>query len=330
MAHRELDVAERQIIEGMLLAKAPMAKIAGKLSRHRSTIYREIARNRFADEEMPELDGYYGKIAQKNADERRHRRRKLARCPDLLAAVLEGFEAGWSPEQIAGRMQLEETPETVCHETIYSWVYSKDGQRENLARYLPRRRKKRRPRRVRKARGNIFPQDRAIQNRPDEIGSRETFGHWEGDLMIFRRELGSANVASLVERKTRFAVLFRNGDRRSKPLMSRLIDLFAPLPRPARQSITFDRGFEFVAWRELKKGMGTDAWFCDPQAPWQKGSVESLNGRARRYLPREIPVAALASHSMSEVCAKLNATPRKCLGYRTPSEAFAEELRKIS
>ena len=76
--------------------------------------------------------------------------------------------------------------------------------------------------------------------------------------------------------------------------------------------------------------MGTEAWFCDPQAPWQKGSVESLNGRARRYLPREIPHAALASHSMREVCDRLNATPRKCLGYRTPSEAFAEELRKIN
>ena len=238
MARRELNASERQVIEDMLLAKAPVAKIAGKLSRHRSTIYREIARNTFIDEEMPELDGYYGKIAQKIADERRHRRRKLARCPDLLVAVIEGFEAGWSPEQIAGRMRLEETPDAVCHETIYAWVYSKDGQRENLARYLPRRRRKRRARYSRKARGNVFPQERAIRNRPDEIGERKTFGHWGGDLMIFRRELGPANVVSLVERKTRFAVLFRNGDRRSKPLMTRLIDLFAPLPRPARQSIT--------------------------------------------------------------------------------------------
>jgi len=137
------------------------------------------------------------------------------------------------------------------------------------------------------------------------------------------------NVTSLIERKTRFAVLFRNGDRRSKPLMTKLIDLLSPLPQPARQSITFDRGFEFIAWRELKKGMGTQAWFCDPHAPWQKGSVENLNGRARRYLPREIPLAALSGSAMKEVCEKLNATPRKCLGYRTPSEVFAEELRKI-
>ena len=329
MAHIELALHERQIIEDMMLARASVTAIADKLSRHRSTIYREIKRNTYTDEEMPELDGYYGKIAQKISAERRHRRRKLARFPKLLDAVIEGFEAGWSPEQIAGRMRLEKMPETVSHESIYVWVYSKDGQRENLARYLPNRRKKRRPRRSRKARDTVFPQDRRIENRPDEVEGRKNFGHWEGDLMIFRRELGPMNVTSLVERKTRFAVLFRNGDRRSKPLMTKLIDLLSPLPQPARQSITFDRGFEFIAWRELKKGMGTEAWFCDPHAPWQKGSVENLNGRARRYLPREIPLAALSGSAMKEVCEKLNATPRKCLGYRTPSEVFDEELRKI-
>lgn len=330
MAHIELNLMERQQIEDMLHAHVSVAKIAEKLSRHRSTIYREIKRNSFVDDEMSELNDYYGTIAQKIAAERRHRRRKLIRCPDLLDAVLEGFEAGWSPEQIAGRMHLEGTSRSVSHETIYSFVYSKDGQRENLARYLAGRRRKRRPRRARKARDTVFPLDRAIRNRPDEIAERATFGHWEGDLMIFRRETGSTNVASLVERKTRFAVLFRNRDRRSKPLMTKLIDLFSPLPRSARQSITFDRGFEFVAWRELKMGMGTDAWFCDPQAPWQKGSVENLNKRARRYLPREIPVGALSSNAMKDVCDLLNGTPRKCLGYRTPSEAFADELRRIT
>lgn len=279
---------------------------------------------------MSELNGYDGKIAQKVAAERRHRRRKLIRRPELLNAVIEGFEAGWSPEQIAGRMRFEEMPERISHETIYAWVYSTEGQRENLARYLAGRRKKRRPRHTRGQRNNVFPLDRAIQNRPDDIARRETFGHWEGDLMIFRRELEPTNVASLIERKTRFAVIFRNKDRRSKQLMNRLIDLFTALPQPARQSITFDRGFEFTAWRELKKGMGTEAWFCDPQALWQKGSVENLNKRARCYLPREVAVGALSAHAMNNVCDRLNGTPRKCLGYQTPREALAAELSKIT
>ena len=107
--------------------------------------------------------------------------------------------------------------------------------------------------------------------------------------MIFRREHGPANVTSLVERRTRFDVLFKNNDRRSKPLMDRLIDLLSPLPVPARQSMTFDRGLEFVSWRDLAAGMGTNAWFCDPQAPWPKGPIENLNRRIRRYLPSDTP-----------------------------------------
>jgi hypothetical protein len=106
------------------------------------------------------------------------------------------------------------------------------------------------------------------------------------------------NVASIVERKTRFAVLFRNNDRSSTHFMRKLMDVMEPLPQPARKSITFDRGFEFREWRKLKSGIGTDSWFCDPQAPWQKGSVENLNKRARRYLPRDTQLAALSNRNM--------------------------------
>ncbi len=147
--------------------------------------------------------------------------------------------------------------------------------------------------------------------------------------MIFQKDLGSTNVASLVERKTRYAVLFRNNDRSSNMLMSRLINLLLSLSVTARRSITFDRGFEFASLKELKKGMGTEAWFCDLSAPWQKGSVENINKRARRYLPRDTPVAALSDRSMTSICARLNAAPRKCLGYRTPAEAFRDELRRL-
>nr|WP_241565233.1 hypothetical protein [Sinirhodobacter populi] len=94
--------------------------------------------------------------------------------------------------------------------------------------------------------------------------------------MIFERALGRANIASLVERKTRFAVPFRNNDRCTIHLMNRLMAVMQPLPQPARRSITFDRGIEFRSWRKLKPGIGTEVWFRDAQAPRQKGSVEIL------------------------------------------------------
>lgn len=144
--------------------------------------------------------------------------------------------------------------------------------------------------------------------------------------MIFEGAQGKANVASVVERQTRFAVLFRNNDRSTTHLMNRLMGLMEPLPQPARTSITLDRGIAFRTWPKLEPGIGTEAWFCDPQAPWQKGSVENLNRRARRYLPRDAPVAALSNRDARAICDRVNGTFRTCLGWRTPSEAFRGEL----
>jgi IS30 family transposase len=110
--------------------------------------------------------------------------------------------------------------------------------------------------------------------------------------------------------------------------MDRLISVLSPLPRHARQSLTFDRGFEFVSWRRLKQGMGTDAWFCDPSAPWQKGSVENMNRRVRRYLPRDTAVLSVPEESIRSLIDQLNNTPRKCLGFHTPAEVFRRELSR--
>ena len=326
MAHRELELRERRKIGDMLRVKVPVDEIALALGRHRSTIYREIGRNRFVDQELPHLNGYWGVVAQNKAMARRARRRKLIRLPGLLDAVIDRLKAGWSPEQIAGRLRCEGQSLTVSHETIYAHVYSREGRAAELARYLPDRRRQRRARHARRPQGLVFPPERAIRNRPAWVQERSVFGDWEGDLMIFRREHGLANVASLVERKTRYAVLFRNNDRSTRHLMDRLMTAIASLPQAARRSITFDRGIEFSGWRRLQQEIGTEAWFCDPQAPWQKGSVENLNKRARRYLPRETIVAEISDRSMAAISARLNSTPRKCLGWQTPTEAFRTEI----
>jgi transposase, IS30 family len=329
MKRTELNLAERRTIEDLLHRKVNVTEIARRINRHRATVYREIKRNFFTDDELPQLNGYFGMTAQRSAAERRARRRKLVRIPALREAVIDRLHEGWSPEQIAGRLKFEGHTTTVSHETIYSYVYSSDGQSQELARYLPDRRKKRKPRHARTPRGMMFPLERSIHNRPEHVKNRENFGAWEGDLMIFRREHGKTNVASFVERKTRYAVLFRNNDRSSNHFMARLMNVMEPLPQKARQSITFDRGIEFSGWRKLKPGIGTEAWFCDPQAPWQKGSVENLNKRARRYLPRDTPISTLSDRDMKKICERLNGTPRKCLGWKTPAEAFAAELRNL-
>ncbi|OWU66360.1 IS30 family transposase, partial [Phaeobacter sp. 22II1-1F12B] len=233
MAHAELDLRERRAIEDMLNTKMPVSKIAAEIGRHRSTVYREIKRNYFTDDELPYLSGYYGMNAQKYASDRRARRRKLIRLRELRAHVIAQLKIGWTPEQISGRLGFDDQPVRVSHETIYAYVYSAEGQSEQLARHLPSRRKKRQPRYARRPRGQVFPPDRSIHQRPEHVKTRETFGDWEGDLMIFERANGTMNVASLIERKTRFAVLFRNNDRSSTHFINKLMDVMEPLPQPA-------------------------------------------------------------------------------------------------
>jgi IS30 family transposase len=327
--YRKLTLDERRVLATMLQAKVPKTKIAETLGKDRSTSHREIKRNWWHDSEVPQADGCWHITAQMMSDERRTRLRKLERLTDLRQEVITKLKDGWSPEQIAGRLKIEpRAPCRICHETIYQYVYSDSGQSQELGRYLPERQKKRKPRYARKARDRVFPFETSIHNRPKEINDRSQFGNCEGDLMIFERAQDNANVATLIERKTRYTMLLRNNDRKSRPLMNKLINEMSPLPVDARRSITFDRGFEFTSWRELHKGMGTKSWFCDPQAPWQKGSVENMNKRVRRYLPRDTALLPLPNRYIRSICERLNATPRKCSGYRTPSEVFRDELMK--
>nr|WP_245764298.1 helix-turn-helix domain-containing protein [Sulfitobacter marinus] len=142
MAHTELDLRERRAIEDMLNAKVPVSKVATEIGRRRSTVFREIKRNKFVDQELPNLNGYYGMNAQRYAVHRRARRRKLVWLVDLRQHVIAQLKIGWSPEQIAGRLQFDGQPLRVSHETIYAYVYSPDGQSDELARHLPHRRKK--------------------------------------------------------------------------------------------------------------------------------------------------------------------------------------------
>ncbi|PRY20219.1 hypothetical protein CLV78_1144 [Aliiruegeria haliotis] len=147
--------------------------------------------------------------------------------------------------------------------------------------------------------------------------------------MMFRKERGKKNATSLVKRLSRYTVVLRNEDGQSKPIMETLINGLAPLPSEARQSIIFDRGTEFSAWRRMRDGIGADSWFCDPQAPWQKGTVENTTNRLRRYLPRSTGPMTLTNRYLRSICNRLYATPRKCLGYRTPAEAFERNLPAI-
>jgi IS30 family transposase len=324
--YRQLDLDQRRTLFRLVEARRPMGEIAARLGRHPSTIYRELGRNRFRDGDRGFCD-YFPLTAQDLADRRRRRRRKLAADDPLRAHVVERPAAGWSPQQIAGRLRREAPDRpSVCHETIYRHVYGPDGRRDGLYRHLPKARRRRGSRYGRKPRTASIPRERWIENRPAEIERRESFGHWEGDLLIFAKERGKANVTSLLERRSRFTFLLPNGDRRSTAVLAGVAGALRPLPEAARRTVTFDRGSEFAGYAALDRHLALASYFCDPHSPWQKGSVENLNGRVRRLLPRHREPEALSRVRLQRIADRLNDTPRRCLAYRTPREVFQEHL----
>jgi len=325
--YRQLDLDARRTLFRLMEARRPIGEIAERLGRHPSTIYRELGRNRFRDGDRG-FCGYFPLNAQDLARRRRQRGRKLAADEGLRTHVVERLKAGWSPQRIAGRLKRDEADggPTVCHETIYRHVHGPEGREDGLYRHLPKARRRRGRRYGRRPRSASIPRERGIENRPAEVEDRDSFGHWEGDLLIVRKEAGEANVTSLVERKSRFTFLLANGDERSAAVVAGIADALRGLPENARLTDTLDRGSEFAAYPELARELDVASYFCDPRSPWQKGGVENLNGRARRFLPRESPPEALARAPLRRLADRLNDTPRRCLGYRTPREVFREHL----
>ena len=211
-------------------------------------------------------------------------------------------------------------------EPIYRFVYGAEGQECGLYAFLAMARRRRRQRFGRKPRSSPIPPERWISSRPPEVATRQSFGHWEGDLVIFARQFGTANVTSLQERQSRFQILLANTDRRSAGVVGRIAEALAALPPQARRTITFDRGTEFFAYRALE----LDSYFCDPHSPWQKGGVENANGRVRRHLPLACPAEQRSQPALTDVARRLNDTPRRCLGYRTPAEVFAANVTALA
>jgi transposase, IS30 family len=208
------------------------------------------------------------------------------RYPELRDFVIEKLKAYWSPDQIAGYLKrIGIAGFYICMETIYRFIYSVEGKELRLYRYLFKGRTRRRRKFGRTPRQPSIPEHHGIAFRPEIVASRETIGHWETDLMIFNREHGKANVTSMIERKSRYTILLKNEDRRPSPVMGKIKERLATLPGELTQTMTFDRGFEFMRYSLLRKDLGMEGYFCDPQAPWQKGAVESNNNRIRRFLP---------------------------------------------
>ena len=320
MEYKQLSGYERFRIAHLQAAGASQRQIAAALDRAPSTVARELTRN------GTPAGRYAPDFAQQAARSRRWRGARLERDPALREQVLAGFARRWSPQQIAERLARESGRRVLCHESIYRFVYRQQARVKDYrwSRCLPQHKTKRGWRgRGRSSPARFIAHRIPIHQRPPAVAQRETFGHWEADLMSFGRS--GAVVLALHERTSRLLVAVRQESKRADATAATLVRLLGALPPAWRQTLTFDNGTEFARHYRLH-ALGIQTFFCDTHSPWQKGGVENAIGRLRRPLPRSTNLGTLSEAEFTLALQLYNNTPRKCLGYRTPAEVFHNQV----
>jgi IS30 family transposase len=302
--------------------------IASRIGCHKSTVSRELTRNSLATKSWR---GGYDPLRADQLYRRRRRwdcRFKLARQPKLAKLVHDRLAMGWSPEQIAGRLALEEGSARISHESIYRYIYHLAGQKIYWHRLLPRA-KSRRGRLGRRGGSpvELIKDRKSIALRPAAIATRQTPGHWESDGMAFQHN--RQNILVSQERCSRVIKGIRQSNRTAAVTRRNLMAQFRDLPEALRRSVTFDNGTEFSQHWMLTRNLAIETYFCDPHSPWQKGGVENAIGRLRRWLPSKADPARLSTYNFNTLIRRYNSTPRKCLGFKTPSEVFMQIVQSL-
>ena len=209
----------------------------------------------------------------------------------------------------------------ISAESIYRYAYHRSAQKDYWHRLLPRRKARRgRPGRQGGSPASFIKQRRPISERPPEAEKREQPGHWEADYMLFAKY--GHNVLVLHERQTRFTILDKPPHRKAELTARRIGSRLRHLPSQLRKTISFDNGTEFAEHHRLHRKLGVETFFCDVRSPWQKGGVENTIGRLRRSLPRKTNLDTISHRKLRAYADRLNNTPRKCLDFLTPAEAF--------
>lgn len=235
----------------------------------------------------------------------------------------------WTPEQISGFLTHRQSRlRPISHETLYTWIYQKAQKNQKLWKFLPRHKARRGLRKSKEAGQNRIPERVSIHERPNIGKKRKVFGHWEGDLMSFKKN--SQHILVLRERKSMFSLSVPLPSKTSGDTAQAIIDVLKAILPEARKTITYDNGGEFAKHMMVAKALGIQSYFCDPYASWQKGGVENTNGRLRRDLPRSTNIKEMNQEDFDENIDNYNSTPRKSLNWLTPLEEFNRNLYRVA
>ena len=313
--YKQLTLEERYLIYGFKQAGLSQKRIAEEVGVHRSTINRELRRNKHKR-------GYRPSMANRLA----MRRRRICRKPRKLAAetkvlITNLLQKGWSPEQISGRLRSDRSL-SISYQTIYRYIHENRAKGGSLYKFLRRRK------RYRKRYGSQSPygaknQRVSIDQRPSIVDKKCRIGDWEIDTIIPAGRNGA--LISIVDRYSKFTLISKVENRESYPTAKRISRRLRRFKNHVH-TITVDNGTEFSCHKIISKELDTQVYFAHPYSAWERGVNENSNGLIRQYYPKKSTFDKIDKQSIKRVMKRLNNRPRKSLGYQTPNEVFLPEV----
>lgn len=330
MSHyKHITPEEREKILLLSSQNYSITSIADSLGRNKSTISRELSRN-------SRHGTYSAVLAQTAYIERRKKCRpgKKLDNPVIYEIVREKFlDHQWSPEEISGRLRLENADFSISYSTIYRGIYAGmfDSPQERRShgcrgaiRKLRHRGKTRHTKDHTEKRGKIVVSNE-LKDRPKEADDRSRIGDWEGDTVLGKRS--GPCLVTLADRKSRFLLCRKAAAKASECVRDVVIYCLKGQPL---FTITPDRGKEFSKHAEITSILGVQFYFPQPHQPWQRGTNENTNGLLREYFPKGTDFSKLSDEYIQSKVDELNKRPRKCLGYLTPHEVYYSMLLHLT
>jgi IS30 family transposase len=323
MPYQHFTSDDRDLLQLLFYAGVSIPAIAGRMLKHRSSIYRELTRNRAAPQ-------YISGRAQKASQNRRTVSRPQPKLQDacLMAEVEKRIRLDHSPEQISGRLRLEYPDDPrwrISHETIYRHVYLRihDGDTD-LRQHLRHGRKWRRKRLSHKDKRGLIPNRTFIDDRPRLVDDKIRLGDWEGDTIEGAGKQGY--IGTYAERSSKYLLAFHLEHKNANLMAQGTGRSFSPLPPRAKRTITVDSGKEFAAHENIARLTGARIYFAHPYHSWERGLSEHTNGLLRQYFPKRMSFLNLSEKDLARAVERINNRPRKILNYRTPAEEFHRSL----
>lgn len=310
--YRQITSGERYTLGALHTQGLSQAEIGRQLGRHRSTIGRELKRNR------TRYDGAYrpSKANERTNGRRSRSRRNRQFGPAQFELVESLLRRQWSPEQVSGYLRRERLLE-ISYETIYLHVWRDKAEGGLLWKHLRCSLKHRRKRyRTYDSRGRLAGK-KLISERPAVVEARKQIGHWEMDTVI-----GHASkdcILSLVERVSGYSLIGKLRDRTKESTTARAIELIRRHGKLFK-SITADNGTEFHDYKTIEAATGVPIYFATPYHSWERGTNENTNGLIRQYLPKRVSMRDLTQHGCNAIALTLNTRPRKRHGFKSPLE----------